>query len=44
MVKQKRKYHETPMRFDIALMKFIPDVTRIRKLKKKLKKKNKKIS
>lgn len=38
---QKIKYHEPPMKFDIALRKYIPDIVKLEELKKKLKKKNK---
>jgi len=37
--KKKTKYHEPPLKFDIALRKYIPNLEAIKKFKKKLKKK-----
>lgn len=38
MRRKKTKYHEPPMKFDIALRKYVPDLQKIKKLKEKLKK------
>lgn len=37
--KPKTKYHDPPMKFNIALQKYIPDLHALGKLKEKLKKK-----
>jgi len=35
---RKTKYHTPPLKFDLALRQYIPDLSKIEELKKKLKK------